>query len=128
MELGDRARGDPITHYHKEDLHGTSEFNSHCYLKEGGGMEHYHDTDFLYNVSQSIFAGLLYTTLAISGASLNLVVMMAFWKDKGIRNEYLGRTILSLVTSDFLYSIFCTAGNAAVFIFRYVDSTFIYQL
>ena len=115
----------PTSHYHLVNLNGTSEYNSQCYQKEGGGMKLHHTSDYLFNFSQSIFGGLSYTTIAIAGLILNLVVMIAFWRDKGIRNEYLGRTILSLVTSDFLYSIFSTGGNAVVYFFRYVGSKLI---
>ena len=92
------------SHYHLVNLTGPGEYNDHCYLQEDDNSEIILSSEYIYTIPQSIFGGLSYTIIAFAGTLLNLVVMLAFSRHTGIRKEYLGAPILSLVTSDFLVS------------------------
>ena len=62
-------------------------------------------TDWVYSQEESIFAGFCATLQAIAGIILNLLVFAVFLRNPAFRKEYLTPFILSLATTDLVYSL-----------------------
>ena len=61
--------------------------------------------DWVYSPNESIFAGVSATLQAIAGVILNLLVFAVFLRFRTFRKEYLTPFILSLATTDLIYSL-----------------------
>ena len=109
--------------YHRIDILNNSYYD-HCYLKvrtfesnEASCPYEFWDngfclkpvldnkTDWVYSQGESIFAGVCATLQAIAGVVLNLLVFAVFLRNPAFRREYLTPFILSLGTTDLLYSM-----------------------
>jgi hypothetical protein len=110
--------------YHRIDIVNNSYYD-HCYLKvrifesnDTSCPYQYSDnyfclkpvlennTDWVYSEGESIFAGVCATLQAIAGVVLNVLVFAVFLGNAAFRKEYLTPFILSLATTDLLYSLF----------------------
>ena len=110
--------GEPVSHYHLVDLDDSA--NQQCYLKVDVNSPLDNSTDYMYTPAQSIFSGLGATFLSIFGFSLNLLFIWALVKDTKLRQEYLTPPILSLATTDLLYSMITLPITATRYFVKYV--------
>ena len=94
-----------VSHYHLENLTGSHNYNSHCYLKVDGNSELDNSTGYIYSPAVSIIGGLGATLESICGSFLNLIVILAVLKDSSLLKDYLSKPIVSLVATDLLFSI-----------------------
>ena len=94
-----------ISHYHVVDLTG-SKYNDKCYLKVDINSELNSDTSYCYSNTESIIAGLSATFQSIAGITLNFLIIVALLRTKSIRKEYITPSIISLIVTDLLFSMF----------------------
>ena len=92
-----------VSHYHLVNL--TNSFMKTCYLKVDMRSRLDDSPDYCYSDAESILGGFGATIEAILGSILNLLVMVALVKNVNLRKEYMTRAIVSLATTDFLFSI-----------------------
>ena len=95
--------GKNISHYHLMSL--TNSSMRQCYLKVDMLSKLDNSTDYCYNEVESILGGVGSTIQAIAGTILNLLVILALLKNEHLRKEYLTPAIISLSTTDLIFSI-----------------------
>ena len=93
-----------ISHYHDVDLDG-SDYNDHCYLKVDLNSALDNSTDYIYSSALTVFAGVGCFLESLVGQVLNLIVLLALCKDAKLRKEYLFIPVVSLILTDYLFSI-----------------------
>ena len=93
-----------ISHYHLVSLDG-SKYHDECYLKVDLKSTLDNSTDYIYSSSLTNFAGVVCFLESVAGQILNLIVLLALFKDTKLRNEYLFLPVVSLITTDYLFSI-----------------------
>ena len=103
FNISHMSDGKNISHYQLMDLRNA--FMKECYLKVDMRSRLDNSTDYCYSDAESILGGLGATLEAIAGSILNLLVIVALIKNSHIRKEYMTRAIVSLASTDFLFSI-----------------------
>ena len=103
FNISNMSEGKNISHYQLVDLRNA--FMTECYLKVDMRSRLDNSTDYCYSDAESILGGLGATLEAIAGSILNLLVILALIRNAHIRKEYMTRAIVSLATTDFLFSI-----------------------
>ena len=94
-----------ISHYHLVNLTGSNTSMDECYLKVNLDSTLDGNTSFVYGTTESVFAGIGSTILAIVGTFLNFLVILALLRSNKLRKEYLTPSVVSLATTDLLYSM-----------------------
>ena len=64
------------------------------------------DTSFAYSDGEADAAGVIFGLESVAGILLNFVLIVALLKNAEIRKEYMTTTIISILITDFLFSIF----------------------
>ena len=95
--------GKNISHYHLASL--TNALMKECYLKVDMRSKLDDSTDYCYSEAESILGGLGATTEAIAGSILNFIVILALTKNSHLRKQYMTPCIVSLATTDLLFSL-----------------------
>ena len=93
-----------ISHYHLVNLTG-SQYNTECYLKVDLRSTLDNSTDYVYSSGLSTFGGLVCCFESLVGSFLNLIVMLSLSTDPKLRKEYLFTPVMSLVATDYAYSL-----------------------
>lgn len=114
--------GRNISHYHLMNLSGANEYNKDCYLNVDLGSELNFRTEYSYSSAASIFAGLCSTFLSISGSLLNILVILALMKDPTLRKQQCTPPLISLATTDLIYSILTLPMLGTTYFLQYVFS------
>ena len=73
-----------------------------CFKPVGNNVT---DTEWVYSDGESIFMGVFSSLQAIFGVALNLLVFCIFLMTPKFRKEYLTPFVLSLATTDLIYSL-----------------------
>jgi hypothetical protein len=95
-----------ISHYHLVNLTGSSNTSmTECYLKVNLDSTLDDGTSYVYTTTESVIAGIGSTILAIVGTFLNFLVILALLRCNKLREEYLTPSVVSLATTDLLYSM-----------------------
>ena len=97
------VEGKNVSHYHRvvlEDAHMEE-----CYLKVDMMSMLSNSTDYVYSEAESILGGLGATIEAIAGSILNFLVIAALTKNTHLRKQYMTPSIVSLATTDLLFSL-----------------------
>ena len=68
-------------------------------------IENISDIGWVYSDEESIFAGICATCQAIIGVALNTLIFCVFLNTASFRKEYLTPFVLSLATTDLMYSL-----------------------
>ena len=97
------VEGQNVSHYHKVKLENS--FMEECYLKVDHRSNLSQSTDYCYSMAESILGGLGATTEAIAGSILNFIVIFALTKNAHLRKQYMTPCIVSLATTDLLFSL-----------------------
>ena len=106
QDLNHTQDGENISHYHLVNLSGPEEYyNKQCYLKVDVNSVLNNNPAYCYSTAVSVFGGLGAMVQSMLGSFLNLVVILALMKDARLRKEYLTPSIISLVATDFIYSM-----------------------
>ena len=115
--------GEHISHYHLLNLtESLQEYNKQCYLKIDVNSELDNRTEYVYSNAVSVVGGLGALFISILGTFLNVIVIAALIKDVALRKEYLTPPILSLATTDLLYSMCTLPAMAIRYFVKYVFS------
>ena len=94
-----------ISHYHLVNITNSSTSMTECYLKVDFDSKLDDSTSYVYSTTESVIAGVGSTILAIVGTFLNFLVILALLKCNKLRKEYLTPSVVSLATTDLLYSM-----------------------
>ena len=97
------VEGKNVSHYHLVDLE-NNDYMKKCYLKVDMNSKLDESTDYVYSEMQSTLGGVGATIESILGIILNLLVIVALVENPYIRKQYLTPAIVSLATTDLLYS------------------------
>ena len=73
-----------------------------CFKPVGNNLT---DSEWVYSEGESIFMGVFSSLQAIFGVALNLLVFCIFLMTPKFRKEYLTPFVLSLATTDLIYSL-----------------------
>ena len=95
--------GKNISHYHLVNL--SNAHMTQCYLKIDMMSKLDYGTEYCYSDGESILGGLGATVQAIVGTALNLLVILALTRNEHLRKEYLTPAIVSLASTDLLFSM-----------------------
>ena len=95
--------GKNVSHYHLEKLE-DNDYMDECYLKVDMNSNLNDSTEYVYNEMESTLGGVGATIESIFGIILNLLVIVALVENPYIRKQYLSPAIVSLATTDLLYS------------------------
>ena len=99
-----------VDHYHLVNL-SNSNYNDVCWMTVDPRFTRFanisNDTSFTYSGSEGVIGGLSAAVVSIAGTLLNLVIILAVLNNSHLRKEYLSPAIVSLATTDFLYSLGC---------------------
>ena len=114
------VNGENISHYHLMNLSGTHEYNKQCYLKVDVNSVLDNDTAYCYSTAVSIIGGLGATFQSMLGSFLNILVILALLNDASLRKEYLTPSIISLASTDLLFSMFSLPMVAIRYFVKYV--------
>ena len=97
------VEGKNVSHYHKVELEDAH--MNQCYLKVDMMSKLSDSTDYVYTEEESILGGLGATIEAIAGSILNFLVIAALTKNTHLRKQYMTPSIVSLATTDLLFSL-----------------------
>ena len=97
------VEGKNVSHYHKVELEDAH--MEECYLKVDMMSKLSNSTDYVYSETESILGGLGATIEAIAGSILNFLVIAALTKNAHLRKQYMTPSIVSLATTDLLFSL-----------------------
>ena len=109
-----------ISHYHLVNITGSSTSMTECYLKVSLDSKLNDSTSYVYSTTDSVIAGIGSTILAIVGTFLNFVVILALLRCNKLRKEYLTPSVVSLATTDLLYSMLTLPMLAMRYFVQYV--------
>ena len=96
--------GKNVSHYHLVDLEDNA-YMDKCYLKVDMTSSLNDSTEYVYSEMESLLGGVGATIESIFGIILNLLVIVALVENPYIRKQYLSPAIVSLATTDLLYSL-----------------------
>ena len=113
--------GRNVSHYHRVPFTGLS--MDHCYLKVDMESMLDNSTASCYSTAESIIGGLGATFEGIAGTFLNALVILALLKNASLRKEYLTPSIVSLATTDLLFSMVTLPMVAIRYFVQYVFYT-----
>ena len=77
------------------------------------------DTSFAYSDVEANLGGVIFGLESAAGTLLNFVLIVALLKNSEIRKEYITKTIISILITDFLFSIFFLPIQSLRFFKRY---------
>ena len=107
-----------VSHYHLVNL--TDSYMTTCYLKVDMRSTLNDSTEYCYSTEESIIAGVAATFQGIAGTFLNFLFIVAVLKHANLRKEYLTPSIISLATTDLLFSAFTLPMLAIRYFSQYV--------
>ena len=77
------------------------------------------DTSFAYSDVEANLGGVIFGLESAAGTLLNSVLIVALLKNSEIRKEYITKTIISILITDFLFSVFFLPIQSLRFFKRY---------
>ena len=85
-----------------------SEIHKYCWWTLSGQNVsiNENDTSFAYSDTEADVAGVIFGLESVAGTLLNFVLIVALLKNSEIRKEYMTKNIVSILITDFLFSVF----------------------